>query len=167
MKRQWFFLAAACVAALCGLAGAQSGGDAILGEWTTEAEETIFHIYKEGDTYSGKIIWLREPVYPEGDPDAGQKKHDRKNPDKALRDTPILGYVILKNFKYDNGKWSGGTIYDPTEGKTYKCNMKLDGGTLNVRGYVGVALLGRTVEWHRPSAALKNTAETTGEKLQQ
>ena len=46
--------------------------------------------------------------------------------------------------------WSGGTIYDPEEGKTYKCVMKLaDENTLNVRGYIGVPAFGRTVTWLR------------------
>lgn len=141
--------------------------DAILGDWTTDKQETIFNIYKDGDTYNGRIIWLREPVYPAGDPDAGEKKHDRKNPEESKRDVPLLGYVFLKGFTYKDGKWTGGTIYDPLEGKTYKCNMKLEGQTLHVRGYIGVSLLGRTVDWHRPGDALLRDVESTGEKLKQ
>ena len=49
------------------------------------------------------------------------------------------------------GKWRGGTIYDPRDGKTYKCAMSLKpDGTLEVRGYVGLALFGKTVVWTRP-----------------
>jgi len=81
---------------------------------------------------------------------AGKPKVDRKNPDPALRSQPVLGLEILHDFQYDDDQWSGGTIYDPKEGKTYKCKITLgEDGKLKVRGYIGISLFGRTTEWAR------------------
>ena len=86
---------------------------------------------------------------PRDDPD--RAKTDVKNPDPALRDRPLIGLEIFKNFRYDgNGEWSGGSIYDPNNGKTYSCKIKLIGpDTLKVRGFIGIALIGRTEIWTR------------------
>jgi len=61
----------------------------------------------------------------------------------------LLGLQILKNFVYDaqDKEWEDGTIYDPKNGKTYSCIMTLSGNNLNVRGYVGISMLGRTGVW--------------------
>jgi uncharacterized protein (DUF2147 family) len=48
-----------------------------------------------------------------------------------------------------NGAWSGGQIIDPNNGKIYKSNLKLNGNTLDVRGFIGFSALGRTQHWHR------------------
>jgi uncharacterized protein (DUF2147 family) len=57
---------------------------------------------------------------------------------------------MLKNFKYDEDEWSGGYIYNPSDGKEYKGYIKLkDQNTLAVRGYVGISLLGKTDTWIR------------------
>ena len=60
--------------------------------------------------------------------------------------------IILKDLKYSDGVWEDGTIYDPMSGKTYDCTMKIkDGGkSLDIRGYIGVSLFGRTSTWTRP-----------------
>ncbi|MDH3984403.1 MAG: DUF2147 domain-containing protein, partial [Gammaproteobacteria bacterium] len=57
----------------------------------------------------------------------------------------------IQNFRYDgNGEWSGGSIYDPNSGKTYRCKLRLvDPDTLKVRGFIGIALIGRTETWKR------------------
>ena len=61
-----------------------------------------------------------------------------------------MGLVMLKDFKYDDNEWTGGHIYNPSDGKEYKAYMKLrDKNTLNVRGYVGISLLGKTDTWSR------------------
>ena len=78
-------------------------------------------------------------------------KTDVKNPDPALRGRPLVGLEIFEDFRYDsNGAWSGGSIYDPNSGKTYSCKIKLVGpDTLKVRGFIGIALIGRTETWTR------------------
>ncbi|HOC70569.1 MAG: hypothetical protein BWX80_01074 [Candidatus Hydrogenedentes bacterium ADurb.Bin101] len=129
----------------------EDNGDAILGKWVTEEGKGHVEIYKEGGKYSGKIVWLKEPNYPEGDPEAGKPRHDLNNPDASKRDQPIIGLVVLRDFTYTGDKtWKKGTIYDPENGKTYKCTITLAGdGSLKVRGFIGVSLIGRTSVWTR------------------
>lgn len=122
-----------------------SNADDIVGIWLSASGEGKIQIYKEGDRYFGKLYWMKEPNGPKGNP-----KLDNNNPDPALRNKPLLGLVILKNFRYDDGEWSGGLIYDPKNGKEYKSYIKLkDPQTLSLRGYIGISLLGRTELWKR------------------
>lgn len=69
----------------------------------------------------------------------------------ARKDQPVEGMTILWGLKQDGDQWTGGEILDPKNGKTYRCRMKLiDGGKkLEVRGFIGVSLLGRTQTWIR------------------
>ena len=76
---------------------------------------------------------------------------DELNPDPALRSRLLLGLTIMDGFDYaGEGKWKNGRIYDPNSGKTYKCKLTLvDENTLELRGYIGISLLGRTETWAR------------------
>jgi uncharacterized protein (DUF2147 family) len=127
--------------------------DAILGKWLNGKQTAHVEIYKADGKYYGKIVWLKEPVYPADDKQgmAGKTKVDRENPDAAKRNQPILGLVILRNFVFvKDGLWEDGMIYDPENGKDYKCKMTLESpDILNVRGYIGISLLGRTDTWTR------------------
>jgi uncharacterized protein (DUF2147 family) len=121
-----------------------AGPDDIIGVWLNASGEGQIQIYKEGSRYYGKIAWLKEPN------DANGPKLDKNNPDEKLRKQPIVGLVILRDFKYDDNEWNGGRIYDPKNGKDYKCYLKLkDAKTLSLRGYIGISLLGRTEVWTR------------------
>ena len=62
-----------------------------------------------------------------------------------------MGLELMTGFKFDGkGTWKKGTIYDPDNGKTYKCKIKVgDDGALNGRGFIGVSMLGRTSVWTR------------------
>lgn len=119
--------------------------DAILGKWVNSSGEAHIEISKRSDKYFGKIVWLKEPK------DAkGAVKTDLKNPDAGQRSKAILGLEILKDFVFDKDKWTDGKIYDPKSGKTYDCNMTIkSNGDLNMRGYIGVSLLGRSETWKR------------------
>jgi len=67
-----------------------------------------------------------------------------------LRNRPIIGLKILSGFeKEGDNKYVDGTIYDPKNGKTYSCKMTYKGKTLDIRGYIGISLLGRTTVWER------------------
>ena len=127
--------------------------DEILGKWWNQEKESQIEIYKIDGKYFGKIIYLKEPVYPANDPEgmAGKTKIDRKNPDVNKRNTPLLELVILWNFiNTGDNLWEEGFIYDPRDGKTYKCKMSLESpDILNVRGFIGVSLFGRTNTWTR------------------
>jgi uncharacterized protein (DUF2147 family) len=124
---------------------AQTKADDIIGTWLTGGKEPAkIQVYKSGDRYYGKIIWLK---YPE---ENGLPRMDANNPDKSKRSQKIIGLLILKDFKFDEDAWEGGKIYDPESGKTYSCNISLKNkDTLKVRGYVGISLIGRTEIWTR------------------
>ena len=126
---------------------AQGNPDACLGTWLTGSKKGHVQIYKQGDKYFGKIIWLKEP----NDEATGKPKLDKNNPDAAKKSRPILGMINLNNFAYDgNNVWEGGKIYDPENGKEYSCKMKLvSANQLDVRGFIGVSLIGRTDNWTR------------------
>lgn len=119
---------------------AQTNTDAIIGEWLTQSKDGKILIYKQDTKYFGKII---------GGNSEGRK--DTNNPDEKLRNQPLIGKVILNNFVFDGkSKWEDGTIYDPNNGKTYSCVIKLKSNNeMEVRGYVGISLFGRTDMWTR------------------
>ncbi len=105
----------------------------IVGKWLSEDGEGITEIYQQGNHFYGKISWLKKPNDEKGSPYT-----DTENPDKSKRNQPLLGLVILKGFVYKNNEWQGGTIYDPTNGKTYTCTIWISNGQLKVRGYWGI-----------------------------
>lgn len=123
----------------------QAPSDGILGTWTNSEKDARFVISKQGDRFSGKMIWIKDPLV------NGKPAADDKNPDAALRSRPLLGLSLLNGFKYDSDNvWTDGKIYDPRNGKTYSCKLTLtDPKHLNVRGYIGFSLLGRTDIWTR------------------
>ena len=127
--------------------------DSVLGIWQTAEGKSKVEVYECGDKYCGKIVWLQKPNYPENDGMgmAGKPKIDRKNPDESLRKRSIIGLNIIEGFKYDSDlEWDDGTIYDPQSGKTYSSKMTLiESGKLELRGYVGIPLFGKTVYWTR------------------
>lgn len=115
----------------------------ISGTWLTAEKNGKIKIYKaKNDKYYGKVEWLAEPN------EDGKPKVDKNNPDKAKQNEPIMGLIMLKGFeKSSDNKYENGKIYDPKAGKTYSCVMTHKGQKLEVRGYVGVAWMGRTEVW--------------------
>jgi len=124
--------------------------DKILGYWLTQDGDSQVKIFKaKNGKYYGDIRWLEEPYEDDGTP-----KRDTENSHSELQKRTILGLQILKGFEYDNDdkEWVDGTIYDPKNGKTYKCYMWFDEGNdkiLHVKGFIGFSMLGREVEWVR------------------
>lgn len=127
-------------------ANAVSEADKIIGVWEVGSGKARVKVTKYGDKYGGKIVWLKEPTYSDG-----TKKVDKNNPDEGKKNTPLLGMNNLLGFSYKgSSEYDGGTIYDPENGSNYNCVIKLeDNNTLNVRGYIGVQLFGRTDIWKR------------------
>jgi uncharacterized protein (DUF2147 family) len=129
----------------CSLNGFSQNRDLILGKWLTATGEAHVQIYKNGSKFSGKLVWLNDPL-----DDNGKPMLDKENPKNELTKRPILGMVFLNDFVYKEGVWEGGTIYDPKIGKTYSCKISAEGkDKINVRGFVGFSLLGRTETWTR------------------
>lgn len=135
------FIGLICILTITSSINAQTWQDACLGGWINGDGDGKIMIYKEGDKYYGKITWLREPNEEDGTP-----KVDDENPDKSKHKQPIMGLVILKNFTFEEGFWKNGSIYDPKNGRTYDCEMWLDGkDKLKIRGYWGIVY--RTETW--------------------
>ena len=121
--------------------------DAVVGTWLNGTKKGHVQIYKQGGTFFGKLVLLTEP----NDPATGKPKTDIHNSDPSRRNRPLLNLPLMYNFKYDGGTvWSDGKIYNPEDGKEYNCKMTLkDPNTLEVRGYVGISLFGKTQVWTR------------------
>jgi uncharacterized protein (DUF2147 family) len=122
--------------------------DDILGIWLNEDKDAHVEIYKEGNKYFGKIIWLKNPI----DDETGKPKLDNKNEDESLQTRPVMGLLLLKDFVFDgDDEWEDGEIYDPKSGKTYSCYMEFpdedNKNNLKIRGFIGISLLGRTTYW--------------------
>jgi uncharacterized protein (DUF2147 family) len=126
--------------------GVMSASAQVTGKWKTFDDETgeaksIVHIYEENGKIYGKVVEILNPA-----------KKDKKcqNCKGADKDKPILGLVIIKGLTKDGEEYTDGDILDPNKGKLYSCTIKLDGkDKLNVRGYLGLSLLGRTQSWVR------------------
>jgi uncharacterized protein (DUF2147 family) len=127
--------------------------DDILGVWFNSEKDAQIEIAKCGEKYCGTVVWLKDPNYPEGSKDGipGTPKIDHHNPDPSLRKTPIIGLRIVHDFSYaGENLWKDGKVYDPKNGKTYKGKMTLVSPTqLDLRGYIGISLIGRTATWTR------------------
>jgi len=124
--------------------------DDILGVWLNEDKDAHVQIYTENDKFYGKIVWLKNPI----DDETGEPKLDDKNEDESMRDRPVMGLMLLRDFVFDgDDEWEDGKIYDPKNGKDYSCYMEFpdneNKNKLKVRGYIGISLLGRTTYWTR------------------
>jgi uncharacterized protein (DUF2147 family) len=134
-------------------ARAQDGPDAILGIWHTTDDKSQVRIFKRDHQYLGEVVSLKQPDWPADDKEGmgGKSKNDRNNPNSELRHRPIVGIEFMRGFVYSGGNhWTGGKVYDPESGNTYHSKMTLlKSGKLELHGYVGLSLFGRTVTWTR------------------
>ncbi len=141
----------ALVAGLTVIAGAAHAQNTPVGVWktvddATKKEKSVIRVTESGGVMTGKLEKLLDPATP---PDAVCKECTDERKDK-----PLVGMTIIRNVKQSEGDktlWDGGDILDPNNGKVYKVRMKpVDGGArLEVRGYIGAPLLGRTQTWTR------------------
>ncbi len=109
----------------------------VLGKWLTEAGDAQVEIYQSGDKLNGRIVWLAQ----------GPETKDKHNPDESLRSRKLMGVNILSGLSKSKDRWEGGRIYNPKNGKSYKCAIWLDGEQLKVRGYLGMFY--ETQTWKR------------------
>ena len=130
MKRIGFIIAFALVT----LAGYSQE---IVGKWFTEAGDAKVEIYEANGKLNGKIVWLQK----------GPDTKDTHNTDEKLRSRKLMGVNILSGLTKKNEKWEGGRIYNPKNGKNYKCSIWPEGDKLKVRGYIG--FLYETQTWKR------------------
>jgi uncharacterized protein (DUF2147 family) len=118
----------------------------IVGNWKTIDDETgkaksIVEIYEKSGLYFGRVIDIF---------DKARLKENCVNCSGSDKDKPILGLTIIKGLKKDGQEYNSGKILDPKNGTLYKCKITLNGSDkLNVRGYLGISILGRTQTWIR------------------
>ncbi len=138
------------VALLVAFAGAAADPMNPAGLWKTIDDKTkmprsLVRIVDNNGIYVGRIEELLNRL-PDDDPQGICRKCPGERKDK-----PLVGMTILWDLKQDGDVYSGGEILDPKNGKTYRCKIEvIEGGKkLNVRGYIGISLIGRTQTWLR------------------
>jgi uncharacterized protein (DUF2147 family) len=118
----------------------------IFGKWNSKNEQTgkvdsVIEVYEKNGKAYAKVVEIINDERRDALCTAceGEKK-----------DKPILGLNILSGLEKDDDEWSGGEILDPRNGKVYKCYIELvKANKLKIRGYIGVALFGKTAYWER------------------
>ena len=118
----------------------------IEGAWANSLGTEKIEIYRKGDHYFGKIIWLKDSV--------DKEQHSLKdvhNPDETQKNKPLIGLELLKNLEPAGPNvWRNGTFYDPGSGRTYNCQIALRADNLlDMRKFFGLTLIGRTERWSR------------------
>lgn len=120
-----------------------------VGLWKTIDDETgkpkaLVRITEENGALSGKIEKLFSAPNEDPNPKCVACEDSRKN-------QPIIGMTIVTGLKKDGNEYTGGEILDPKKGKVYKSKATLrDGGQkLEVRGYIGAPMFGRSQVWQR------------------
>jgi len=114
--------------------------DPVEGKWEKSDKQGQILIKVEKGKLSGYLIGVKDK----------KRTHDTNNPNSKLRKRKLIGLKIISGFtKGSDGKWSGGSVYDSSKGKTYKGKIWIEGGSLMMRGYVGVSMLGKTAQWNR------------------
>jgi uncharacterized protein (DUF2147 family) len=145
MLRSFLVLVAFCALGVTARAQGSDDPARITGLWLTADGKAHIEIYRSGETFAGKIVWLKEPLK------NGVPAVDNKNPDEKLRGRPILGMELMYGFVYDDDDvWTGGRVYDPEGGEEYRGKITfVDNDTIELRGYVMLPLFGRTETWTR------------------
>lgn len=138
---------------VCGSLGGVAVADApdpIFGYWLIESKAAIIKIGPCPSGACGEIAWMREPR-----DSAGALKLDRGNPDAALRGRPLCGLPLITGLRRTGpGTWQSGSIYDPRGGSVYSASAIVrDGDALELRGYLGLPLLGQSRTWTRTTDA--------------
>ncbi len=150
MRVPWALLAALALS-YGGGGGVAAAADAPtpVGTWRTFSDKDghesgrVQIVERDGALY-GRVTAILDPAKRAG---VCEKCRDDR------RGQPVLGMEILRGMRLDGRIWDGGEILDPEEGATYRCTMRLEdaGRTLVVRGFVGLAMFGRSQHWQRAS----------------
>ena len=142
---RWISTLSLCVA-FAGEASLHAQAASMAGTW----QEPSGAVLRVGPCGSQMCIWI-VALSPHADAPT-----DIHNPDASLRGRVLCGLEIGSGFALrDATHATDGTLYDPKTGKTYHGMMTADGGKLDLRGYIGVPLFGRSQTWARPAGAVK------------
>ena len=112
----------------------------------TKKDKSLVRIVEASGVYTGKVEKIVDPDSP--------KDAVCKDCSDERKDKPVVGMTIVRNVKAsadDKAVFEGGDILDPNNGKVYRVKLKLidNGSKLDVRGYIGTPMLGRTQTWIR------------------
>lgn len=120
-----------------------------VGVWADEDGDSHVEIFScNPQELCGKLVWLR----PSADSTVTARTLDTRNPEAAKRTQPLLNLRILQGLRYDSDdqRWEDGEIYDPRNGRTYSCYLRLlSKNRLEVKGYIGFSFIGSSHYWTR------------------
>jgi uncharacterized protein (DUF2147 family) len=142
---------------VCLLAAAQvvnaepTDGAAFSGEWVMADGSAVVAITQNQHEWQIRILAVRDAAYTSADDglQSGEPRVDLHNPDQSLRSRGLEQLLIGEGFTLDGDSLTGGRIYDPGTGNNYKSALTLmPDGLLQVRGFIGISLLGRTMYWY-------------------
>ncbi|MET0299007.1 MAG: DUF2147 domain-containing protein [Flavitalea sp.] len=126
----------------------QQPADKIIGTWESVDSDVKlkFEFFRSDGTYFGKLLHASN-MY---EVDGKTPKTDSKNPDPKLRTRSRYGIINITNLVFDDGEYSGGSLYNPEEGRIYRLKAELTGpNDMDFRGYMGISLLGKTMKFKR------------------
>ena len=121
--------------------------DDVVGTWVSDAQDSKMEIYRSGNTYCGKLLAGWGNTFYEKD--GKTLKKDAKNPDRTLRNRPLLNLEFITDLTYAEGEYRDGRLYVAQLGRTVSCQLKFNQHTLVMRVYVGFPWLGMTKKWTR------------------
>jgi uncharacterized protein (DUF2147 family) len=136
--------------------------DAVFGRWASN--NSILEINETNGVLHATIVSILDPLYKEGEEGpVGTTRVDLKNPTASLRARPIVGMDLLDGYQYRDGKWQG-QLYDPESGKLYKSQItRSSDGKLQIRGYIGAPMFGRTAVFEPVSSCTVAIAKMLAE----
>ncbi len=123
-------------------AAATDPGGNLIGRWYTKDNKAIFEFYRKGNDFCGRLEPLKLPHI-----------IDSLNPVDSLKSRKLAGATTIWGLRFnpDKNQWENGFVYNPSDGRTYRCTCRLidEGKHLRFRGYIGVSILGQSQVWRR------------------
>ena len=165
---RWAMVVAGLLLTANASASEVGGKEAVYGIWATSG--TMIEVGPGADGgLSAVIIALKHPLWREKDGIGvvGEPKTDLQNPDESLHQRPFIGMEMLSGYEFRNGKWRG-KLYLPSNGTTWTSTAQVKKGALQIRGYVGMPMLGKTQKFQPLASCNENIlrmlrqAELTG-----
>jgi uncharacterized protein (DUF2147 family) len=143
--------AAAGLALAAGAIDAQAGGS-LDGLWMDSDGEVILEVTPCGDARCGRVVWLKQPLGPDGLP-----LTDYRNSDPQLRSRPVCGLEVVSGFKkQSDGSWGGGSVYVSDQGTSYSgVATVLSPTQVEVTGYIGLPIFGASEVWTKVSTPVE------------
>ena len=125
--------------------GEPAAPDAIVGTWEADDGTVKLDMSRSGTEFQARMLYGNEIV----EADNFTFKKDTKNPDPGLRARSLKNIIFITGLRWEDGEWSGGSIYDASSGRTYNCKATVKDGKMLLRGYLGLPAMGQTRSFHR------------------